>query len=159
MRWKWWLFLLMLPGGLLAQTPQKGELVLAYGAFDLRKNTIADARLEYRFGQRLLVFQPIVGVLATSDGSRYGYAGFNYAVPLNNVLSVSLNLAAGAYGKGPSKELGGVLEFRSGIELVLFLTSKIQLSWSFHHLSNASLYDYNPGVETLMYSLHFRDVF
>lgn len=161
---KWILLLLavqLLPiAGATAQSKNaSAELVFAYGAFGLRKKTVFNGRLEYRMAKKLGIFQPMTGFLVTSEGSTYSYFGINYNVPVYRTLSLSFNFAPGIYSKGPGKELGGVIEFRSGIELGLSLTHDIRIAWSLHHLSNASIYDYNPGVETLMYSMHFNNIF
>jgi hypothetical protein len=43
-----------------------------------------------------------------------------------------------------------VIEFRSGIELSRRLGERSRLGVSFFHLSNAALYNFNPGSESLV---------
>ncbi|MBT5810587.1 MAG: acyloxyacyl hydrolase, partial [Rhodospirillaceae bacterium] len=47
------------------------------------------------------------------------------------------------------KDLGNTVEFRSGVELAYRLDDRARLGVAFHHISNASLSDNNPGTETL----------
>ncbi len=160
MRWiALFLLMLMLPFDSPAQEQETGELVVAYGLFDLRKHTIPDIRMEYRFGRKMGAVRPIAGAMLTTQRSNYVYLGVNYDLALTQILTISLNVAAGAYHRGAGKELGGLLEFRSGIDVWIQWNPRIWMGWSFHHLSNASIYSYNPGVETLMYSLSIRDLF
>ncbi|RME00424.1 MAG: acyloxyacyl hydrolase [Calditrichaeota bacterium] len=138
-------------GNAFSQTAH--DFVISYGLFDLRKETVFNGRFEYRMPFKLAIFKPMAGLLITSRGAGYGYAGLNYDVRLIGPLGLSLNFAAGGYRKGPGKELGGVVEFRSGLELTYQLSPMVRMGAAFHHISNASLYDYNPGVESIIYSL------
>ena len=55
------------------------------------------------------------------------------------------------------KELGGTLEFRTGAELAWRFDDYSRLGLALHHISNASIYDSNPGTEMLVltYSVPF----
>lgn len=138
-----------------AQTPA-AELVVGFGAHGLRRQTVFNSRAEFRFPAQLAVFRPITGFLITADGASYSYAGIHYDLLQASHWFVAINFAAGAYFRGAGLSLGGVLEFRSGIELGIQATRQTWLGLSFHHLSNASLYDANPGVETIMYNIIYR---
>lgn len=106
---------------------------------------------EYRFSATEYGLRPIVGVFGTSEGSAYGYAGVNWDVAiLPDELYLIPNFAVGAYSDGGGKDLGGVIEFRSGIEIAYQLQNEHRIGVAFNHLSNASIYDKNPGTETLL---------
>jgi lipid A 3-O-deacylase len=106
---------------------------------------------EYRFSEWMYGVRPIVGAFGTGDGGAYGYAGFNWDVALlPNQLYLVPNFAVGAYSEGDGKDLGGALEFRSGIELDYQFPNRHQIGIALNHLSNASIYDKNPGVESVM---------
>ena len=116
---------------------------------------------EYRFSAIDFGLRPTLGVSVTSDGSVYGYGGLNWDIPLTNELYIIPNFMAGLYGRGDGKDLGGAIEFRSGIELSYQLPNRQRLGIAFNHTSNASIYDHNPGVEVLLvnYSIPISQIF
>ena len=121
-----------------------------YDAF--RKNQkAAQFGLEYRFDEIQYALRPMAGAFVTTKGSTYGYAGFNWDVALlpQQVYLVP-NFAVGAYSHGGGKDLGGVLEFRSGIELDYQFNNMQQVGVALNHISNAGIYSRNPGEETIM---------
>ncbi len=94
---------------------------------------------------------PTVGGMATSDGSLYAYAGFRWDVPLGEAWRFTPQWATGLYYTPPGgRSLGGPLEFRSGIELSRRVGRRGRIGLSFYHLSNAGLYERNPGSESLV---------
>ena len=106
---------------------------------------------EYRFSEVEYGIRPIVGGFGTADGAAYGYAGLNWDVALvPNQLYIVPNFAVGAYHKGGGKDLGGTLEFRSGIELDYQLPNAHQIGVSLNHISNAGIYSHNPGEESII---------
>ena len=136
-----------------AATPQPAQAEGAYiGANMGIANVVKGERssafgLEYRGAPLIWTLRPIVGGFATHRGAAYGYAGFGVDVRLTSNLLIRGNTAIGAYAEGNDIDLGHVVEFRSGVELVVELPNKAQLGFSFHHLSNAGLGDDNPGTE------------
>lgn len=123
------------------------------GYFDVidGEDDAASFGLEYRFNPIEYRIRPMVGGFVNSDGSAYGYAGVNWEVPiLSHQLYMIPNFAVGAYSRGDGKDLGGALEFRSGIEFAYQMENFHRIGLAFNHISNASLYDENPGVETLL---------
>lgn len=108
---------------------------------------------EYRAKPIYYGLRPMVGISDTTDGSVYGYAGLNYDIPLwNKQVYLIPNFAAGAYAKGDGKPLGGAIEFRSGLELDYQLKNSQRVGVAFNHISNASIYYHNPGIETVLVS-------
>ena len=107
--------------------------------------------LEYRGNPWQYHFRPIAGAFVNTDGGAYGYAGVNWEVPiLSNQLYLIPNFAVGAYRKGDSKDLGGALEFRSGIELDYQFENFHRVGIVLNHISNASIYTHNSGVEAVL---------
>lgn len=140
-------------------------LSLNGGYFDAirHKNTAAQFGLEYRFSDIMYGIHPIVGGFVTTDGSEYGYAGLNWNVALlPNQLYLVPNFAAGLYHRGnDARDLGGPIEFRSGIELDYQFPNTHQLGVALNHISNASIYDRNPGEESVIvtYSVPIGSLF
>lgn len=125
-------------------------LTLSAGSFNVDDDNTANFGLEYRgesFWHDLL---PIVGIQANVDGGVYGYAGFNYDWQFTNRWFLTPTVAVGAYDDNSSKDLGGWLEFRSGLEVSYRLENAHRLGLAVHHLSNAGIYDENPGTEQVM---------
>lgn len=118
--------------------------------------------LEYRFSEYSHGIHPVLGAFGTNDGAAYGYAGINWNVAvLPDQLFIIPNFAVGAYREGGGRDLGGALEFRSGIELAYQLPNRHQLGVALTHISNAGIYSRNPGVESLSvtYSLPVQSLF
>jgi lipid A 3-O-deacylase len=154
---------LALATALSASAHATDYLTGSVGYFDFNKRVDPSTLLglEYRFNEWKYNFRPIIGAFVNTDGGTYGYAGLNYDVTLMpNQLYLVPNFAVGAYGRGSSKDLGGVLEFRSGIELDYQLPNTQQIGIALNHISNASIYSHNPGEETILvnYSVPFASV-
>mgnify|MGYP001262377340 CR=1 FL=1 len=150
---------------LLVQPARAGEpdfIAFSAGVFDLGKDqTALEGRLEYRSGIRLWVFKPFGGVMGTSDGGAYGYAGVLVDVFFGRRMVAALSFAPGAYAKGNGKKLGHELEFRSQLEVAYRFDDRARLGLSLSHMSNASIADKNPGAESLMltYALPVSNIF
>ena len=145
--------------GLLAQPVRADDpafLAFGGGYFDINDDKDAtEFRIEYRGGKRFWIFKPMVGGMATSDAAIYGFVGVNVDLFFGRRFVLTPNFAAGLYHDGDGKDLGPSVEFRSGIELAYRFDNRSRLGVAFHHISNASLDDNNPGTEILaiVYSL------
>lgn len=101
---------------------------------------------------------PVAGAMASSQGALYAYGGFRLDYLLGKRWVVTPSWAAGLYYAGPEdgKDLGGMVEFRSGIEVAWRLTERSRIGFCLYHLSNGGLYDFNPGTESLILSYSVR---
>jgi lipid A 3-O-deacylase len=93
---------------------------------------------------------PVTGTMASSRGVLYGYGGFRLEFPLGERWVLSPGSAAGLYYRGHGKNLGGALEFRTHLELSYRLPGDARLGLCVYHLSNAGLFGFNPGTESLV---------
>tara|TARA_B100000586_G_C20059925_1_gene405809 strand:+ start:232 stop:762 length:531 start_codon:yes stop_codon:yes gene_type:complete len=153
-------FLSCLPSSIKAK--DSSHLVLGFGAFDMNDNkTTGEQRIEYRHGERYLsLFKPFVGIMRTNDEAYYGYLGIGIDLYFGKCRCVVFqpNFAVGIFedgddqGEGPNsgKDLGGGLEFRSGVELAYRFENNMRFGIAFSHISNAGLGDINPGTESLV---------
>lgn len=100
-------------------------------------------------------FSPQFGLDVSADGAVYGYGGLLYDWNFYDRWSLIPNISVGAYSHGGGKDLGGVLEFHDSIELTYTLDGGSRVGIELTHMSNASIYDENPGKEDIMltYSL------
>lgn len=136
---------------------QQAYVVPYLGYFDVidGQESAAQLGVEYRAKSYAYNIRPGAGINVTSDGSAYGYVGAFWDVPmLSNGVYLTPNFAVGAYRKGSGKKLGGPIEFRSGIELSYVLPNSARVGVAFNHISNASMYDRNPGAETVLVNYH-----
>lgn len=99
---------------------------------------------------------PTVGGLATEDGSLYIYGGLRFDVPLGEKWLVTPHWGTGLYYANEGRDLGGALEFRSGIELTRRIGERSRVGVLLYHLSNASFYRFNPGTESLVLTYSTR---
>ncbi|MDP6692266.1 MAG: acyloxyacyl hydrolase [Alphaproteobacteria bacterium] len=160
MVWACALFLALPAASAWADDPD--FIAFSAGAFDIGKDqTAAEGRLEYRSDIRLWIFKPFAGVMGTSDGGAYGYAGVLVDVFFGNRIVSTISFAPGAYARGDGKDLGHDLEFRSQLEVAYRFEDRARLGLSISHMSNASIGDKNPGAESLMltYALPVGNLF
>lgn len=136
-----------------------GGIALMVGPFEVHKpEQEISAGWEFRFRERRYAslpkwmppLAPIGGVLSTSEGAFYGYGGFRAELPLARRWLVSPHISAGLYTKGEGLNLGGEIQFRSGVDLLFQVHGASWVGVSFSHISNARLYDSNPGGESLL---------
>lgn len=115
-------------------------------------------RGEWRSGRRFLWFKPFAGVTFTSDAAGYGYAGILTDFYFGRRIVITPSIAPGIYLHGGGKDLGSILEFRSGIEVGWRFDNRSRLSVMLYHISNAGIGDTNPGTEavSLGYSIPLR---
>jgi hypothetical protein len=141
------------------------EVALGAGLFGVLDDDPAaqlDAELRFpsffaipRTGGRFTL-APVAGAMANADGGVYAWGGFRLDLPLGARWVVAPYTGAGIYRRGDGAELGGPLEFRSGLEASYRIGPRSRLGLSFYHLSNARIYDVNPGTESLVLVYSYR---
>ena len=142
--------------GTAASPAQAGDadfLTISMGGYDVNDNeTSAEFRMEYRMARTYLFLKPMIGLLGNSEGGVYGYGGVNLDIYLGRQWVVMPNFAIGGYRRGSSKDLGSVIEFRSGLEIAYRFADHARLGVALSHISNAGISDNNPGTESLVLS-------
>lgn len=132
----------------------EGRWTFALGAFDIGVGGAHfEGGVEVRFDTFRLwgvELEPMAGVSASEDGNYWAYAGAGWNADLNDRWRLTPSFALTVYEDGSGKDLGGVLEFRSGIELSLSTPRAGRFGLLLYHLSNAGIYDFNPGSESLV---------
>ena len=124
------------------------------------KGSIAGG-LQYVGKPLIWTVHPHAGGFVTHRGAVYGYAGLGVDLRITDWAMIRGNTAVGAYGQGDDRDLGHVLEFRSGVELVFVLPNEARIGFAFHHVSNAGIGEDNPGSEiaTVSYSMPLDKLF
>jgi lipid A 3-O-deacylase len=115
--------------------------------------------LEYRFdGIKIpklpasLALRPAVGIAGTEDGNKWIYGGLRLDVKLLG-WAVTPQFAVTLYDHDDGRDLGGVLEFRSGLEVSFRFAKGPRLGLLFYHMSNGDFYERNPGSNSLVVTL------
>lgn len=150
-------------GAARAAGPDGDLMAFSAAWFDVnqRDEEAGEFRIEYRADERMWIFKPFGGAMATTDGALHGFAGVLIDIPLWNRIYVTPSFAPGLYHDGNGKDLHHTLEFRSQIEISYRFDNGHRLGASFNHISNANLGDDNPGVESaaLTYIVPFDTIF
>lgn len=132
-------------------------LTVGAGAYNVLHNSKeAQGRVEYRFSYRFLyIIRPVLGVLATNQGTVYGYGGFRFDAEIGRHFVIMPEAAFGLWSRGGGKDLGGAEEFKTGGEFAYRFDDYSRIGFLFDHISNAGIYKKNPGVESamIMYSI------
>lgn len=143
------------------------EIVPSLGQFEVFDGGRSwEAGWEARFAERrfrrlpgfLENATPVAGAMASSQGTLYAYGGFRFEHALGERWTLTPSWAAGLYyrGRNGGKDLGGTVEFRSGIELAFQVTRRSRIGVCLYHLSNGGFYRFNPGTESLVLSYSTR---
>ena len=98
--------------------------------------------------------RPIAVVAELEDGAEYIYAGVRYDLSLTERWILSPSFAPGIY-LGETFDLGGPLEFRSGVDLAYRFHDHWKGAAGIYHLSNGGIYSRNGGSEVLLFTLAY----
>jgi len=109
----------------------------------------AELYLRRDFGVRLGPFQPSLGVSVASGGAAWIGAGVQYTLQGPFDLYFQGHVMPGVYFPADGRDLGGGLQFRSGVEIGRETRTGLRIGLSYDHRSNADFESYNPGIETL----------
>ena len=139
--------------GCLGRTDTQPRIAIAAGEFDEKT---ADSRRElyfrYDLNHRIGPFGNSVG-LSMADGGEIwiGYGQTWLWQPAGSRFYTELHAMPGLLIDNGGIDLGGPIEFRSGIELGYEARNGWRYALSYDHRSNADIYRRNPGVETYMF--------
>lgn len=133
-----------------ARAEDPAFLAVSAGYYDINDDYDAfEGRVEYRHDRKFWIFKPFAGVMATSDEAVHGYAGVLVDIYFGRRWVLTPSFAPGVYRDGDGKDLGGTIQFRSQLELSYRFDDRSRLGLSVNHISNASIYDSNPGTESV----------
>jgi hypothetical protein len=135
--------------GIYAQ--QNNYIALSSAVFDIlqQEEPSYEIRTEFRAGNLKFLTHPFAGIMVNTEGAVHLYIGLYYDIFLTNSFVITPSFAPGIYDRNKSKDLKYALEFRSQLELSIMFDHGARIGFSFNHISNASLGEENPGVESL----------
>ena len=144
----------------LAVADDKTDYISAsIGQFDINDTKdSAEYRVEYlngdvsKFSPGNVDLKSFYGAMINGDDGKYFYTGLRKDIKASKKIYFTPSFAVGYYDQGKSKDLGYDLEFRSQLELSYQLESTNRIAISINHISNASLGEQNPGVESMVIS-------
>ena len=152
---------LLLTGLLLAAVAPAQEpesLAVSGGVSNFNKSDRwFEAGVEYRHPLSVWKLAFAAGLYANSGPSGWIFAGLrrDFALGGGGAWVFTPGLALTAYSRGDGKDLGGVLEFRSSAELGYRWPGHKRLALGIYHMSNAGIYDRNPGMNSLIVTYSF----
>jgi hypothetical protein len=139
----------------LARNEVPSRISLAAGGLFSGGLQIGDeAYIRYDTGLANGPFQTIAGMSYSSFGDLWAGIGHSYTINVENTgLYAELHAMTGLYERGSGPDLGGPIEFRSGVEFGYEWSSGWRAGLSFDHRSNADLFASNPGIETIQFRI------
>ncbi|GGF86632.1 hypothetical protein GCM10011319_52900 [Mameliella alba] len=140
-------------GGCLGRSDVQPRLAISAGeVVERRAKPAAETYLRYDTGQKIGPFGQAVGLSVGEKGETWAGYGATYRIGLwNTPLYAELHTMPGIYLGNGGFDLGGPIEFRSGIELGWENDRGWRFAVSYDHRSNAEIYDNNPGIETVQF--------
>ncbi len=126
---------------------------LSMGAVQYQEEHVSEELyLRQDTGRGFGPFQMSYGLSVTTEGDAWAGIGSLYTHEFaGGGAYVQLHAMPGLYMAGSGPDLGGAVEFRSGIELGVQTRGGVRFGLSYDHRSNAGLYEENPGLETVQF--------
>jgi hypothetical protein len=100
-------------------------------------------------------FDLVGGLAATADEAVWAYAGASWSWEPGGKWRFRPGFAVSVFEHGDGKDLGGPIEFRSSLEATYRVRQHLRLGLLVYHLSNAGIYDLNPGSNSLVFVVGF----
>ena len=138
-------------GGCLERTDDIPRLAFSAGTVvERRADESTEVYLRYDPRTRFGPFGTALGLSAGDGVGTWLGAGVTWDWQFGRTpFYGELHAMPGLYVEGDGFDLGGPVEFRSGIELGYEAANGWRYALSYDHRSNAGLYDDNPGIETV----------
>ncbi|GAA4216429.1 acyloxyacyl hydrolase [Sagittula sp. NFXS13] len=139
--------------GCLGKTPTEGRIMISGGnVLERHAEPGAEVYLRYDLPHKRGPFGEAIGLSIGEDGETWVGFGQTYKMQLASTpLYGELHAMPGLYFDNGGYDLGGPIEFRSGVELGWETRGGLRMGLSYDHRSNAGIYDENPGIETVAF--------
>lgn len=137
--------------GCLGRSETTPRLAISAGESIRRQAPVAsEIYLRYDLGHRNGPFGHAIGFSVSENGELWLGLGQTWKVDFGRSgWYTELHAMTGLYEPNGGFDLGGAIEFRSGIELGYENRSGWRYSLSYDHRSNLEIYSDNPGIETV----------
>ncbi|MDH3702949.1 MAG: acyloxyacyl hydrolase [Alphaproteobacteria bacterium] len=106
----------------------------------------------FRSGPELEFFhiRPSIGGLIATNRSAYGWLGLNLDLYFGSRIVATPSTSIGAYNTGDGQDLGGILQFRNGLDIAWRFDDWARLGVGLHYMSNYGIGDRDPGIASVM---------
>ena len=140
--------------GCLGRSETTPRLAFAAGEWiERRARPAQELYVRYDFGHRNGPFGHAVGLSVSENGETWLGYGQTLTYHFSDRLYGELHAMPGLYADNGGFDLGGPIEFRSGIELGYENRAGWRFALSYDHRSNAGIFSRNPGVETVKFRI------
>lgn len=151
-----WLVILLLLATSSAGAVEPRSLAFSAGVFNFSKSEKqAEVGMEFRTPTPLWGMAVAAGLYGTQEQSIWVYGGLRRDFSLGEGWLITPGIAISLYEAGDGKDLGGPVEFRTALEIGYEWANRTRLALAVYHLSNAGLYDHNPGSNSLILTYSF----
>lgn len=139
--------------GCLGRSEIAPRIALSVGEVEERQAPVSgEVYLRYDLGHRNGPFGHAIGFSYGENGELWLGAGQTWKVDFGrSPWYTELHAMVGLYEPNGGFDLGGLIEFRSGIEVGYENRKGWRYALSYDHRSNADIYSNNPGVETYQF--------
>lgn len=139
--------------GCLGKSDATPRIALSFGEVLERQATPAgEVYVRYDLPFKRGPFGQAVGLSVGERGETWVGFGSTYTMKFgNSPFYGELHSMPGLYFDNGGFDLGGPIEFRSGIELGYENRKGWRMAFSYDHRSNAEIYKKNPGIETVAF--------
>ena len=139
--------------GCLGRSETTPRVMFSAGeVLERRAKSAGEVYLRYDLGHKNGPFGHAVGLSYGENGETWVGLGQTYTINFgDSPLYAELHAMPGLYFPNGGFDLGGPIEFRSGIELGYENRQGWRFGLSYDHRSNAEIYKANPGIETVAF--------
>jgi hypothetical protein len=138
--------------GCLGKTATTPHFAISAGeVLERRAETAGEIYLRYDLGHKRGPFGEAVGLSLGENGEVWFGYGQTYKLNMGERFFTELHAMPGLYFDNGGFDLGGPIEFRSGIEFGYEARNGWRVGLSYDHRSNAGIFEDNPGIETVQF--------
>ena len=139
--------------GCLGKSETTPRFAISAGqVLERRASEASEVYLRYDLGHKRGPFGTAAGLSVGEHGETWVGFGQTYTIQMRNApIFAELHSMPGLYLDNGGFDLGGPIEFRSGIEVGYENDRGWRFGLSYDHRSNAGIYDDNPGIETVQF--------
>lgn len=143
--------------GCFARSTGPAHVSLSVGeVIHRRADPAMETYMRYDMPRRIGPFGQAVGLSVGEAGEIWAGYGVTYLRQIGPVYA-QLHLMPGLYLDNGGFDLGGWLEFRSGLEIGIQMQSGWRIALAYDHRSNGGIFSKNPGIETAQIKIGFPD--
>ena len=136
------------------KTDAQGYNKVSFASVEFQNKIVGnETQYTYYLDNKLGPLQPSYSISVTDEGGLWAGAGFIRKVRVSDYVNFNFDFSPGIYNRGNEEDLGGWLMFRSGVEIEYKVNDYWNMSIGYDHRSSGDLWKYNPGMETLKFSI------